>query len=171
MRFMEKLAVCVAGGLAVFFIGLTVLYLSGTPIQKAPRTMAPVATLGATATPVPTATPDCRRAIARYYRTTLAPLIAEWDDAFKLANNSPRISLAPQIATLQAIRRKLMDTEQPPCALDTHLQFVIATDEIIEGFLAFLGKESDYTVSKHFENAAVLLEKVRVAVDNAAEFE
>jgi hypothetical protein len=161
MRFIEKLAICIAGCLGVFFIGLIVLFLGRTPVQGTAGRVARIVV------PAPTATPDCRREIAEYNRATLAPLMAEWEDAFTLANNSPRIALAPQIATLQAIRRKLLDAQPAPCARETHQQFVTATDEIVAAFLAFLGQEPEYTVNRHFKNATALLEKVKDAINES----
>lgn len=171
MGFVEKVAICIAGCLGVFFIGLTGLYLSGTPMQRGMGSIAQIGTLDPTATPAPTATPDCRQEIAEYNRSALTPLMKRWEDAFVLANSSPRIALPPQIATLQSIRRELAEGEPAPCAQKTHDQFVEAMDEIIVAFLAFLGQEPDYTVKRHFENATVLLEKVKAAIDESETLE
>src|SRR4051812_24475808 len=44
------------------------------------------------------------------------PLARRWDDANKLAGQTPRMQLAGQIASLQAVRRDVEDLKPPECS-------------------------------------------------------
>lgn len=86
--------------------------------------------------------------------TQLQSIAREWDDATKLANSTPRASLAAQIGNLQAIRRKTQDVEMPECANAVKAALVASMDSTINGFIAFLGQKPDSEVRGHFEQAA-----------------
>lgn len=95
---------------------------------------------------------------ARYYRKNLVPVLSEWSDAEKLANSSPRISLAPVVSQLQAIRRKMDGITPGSCVASVHDNFRSSMDESIAGFLAFMAQEPDGTVQRHFKTSTFMLE-------------
>lgn len=154
MRFIEKLAAIVAGCLLVFFVGLAVLYFSGST-GRGTGPLSWVTGLWS---------PNCDAELVEYRRSTLAPLLDEWIDALDLAVNTPRLAMAPQIASLQAMRRELDAIEPSSCAKETHQKFVTAADEMIKGLLGYLGQQSQYEAEQHFETAAALIIELRFAV-------
>lgn len=77
----------------------------------------------------------------------------EWDDANKLAGQTPRASLATQIAALQAVRRKVQDITVPECANAMKNALIASMDASIEGYVAFLGQKPDGTVQASFKLA------------------
>ena len=68
----------------------------------------------------------------------------EWDDAVRLADSTPRGSLAPQIAKMQEVRRKVQAQEWPGCGQAAYGLLVKGMDQQIDGFIAFLRQEADY---------------------------
>jgi len=78
----------------------------------------------------------------------------EWDDATKLAGQTPRMSLATQIQTLQAIRRKAQDLKPPECATKVQTELIASMDNTINGFLDFLAQKPESEVNTKFENAS-----------------
>ncbi len=49
----------------------------------------------------------CSARVVDEYLDELDPILAEYDDAVLLANNTPRIALSPHIATMQSTRRQI----------------------------------------------------------------
>lgn len=86
--------------------------------------------------------------------TQLQSIAREWDDAAKLADQTPRMQLAVQIASLQAIRRRAQDVQMPECAATAKTALVDAMDNTIEGFTAFLGQKPDTEVKAFFARAS-----------------
>lgn len=113
-------------------------------------------------TPEPTSTPDCRDEIKEYKRGTLAPILEEWIDAYDLASSTPRISLAPPVARLQDITRRLREIDPPPCAEGYHFFFIKAAESAIDGFLAFMANRPDSEVEAHFALAASFLRTLQL---------
>jgi len=107
--------------------------------------------------PEPTATLACAVEAAAFV-DQVQPLAREWDDATKLADNTPRMSLSPQIANLQAIRRRTVDLQVPECARTVQARLVASMDSTINAFLDFLGQKPDATVSQSFEAARLSFE-------------
>jgi hypothetical protein len=85
--------------------------------------------------------------------TTIQSIAREWDDANKLAGQTPRSALSGQIATLQAVRRKVQDVVVPECAAPMKQALVESMDASIEGYVAFLGQKSDSVVQASFKTA------------------
>lgn len=111
---------------------------------------ASIAQLGATPTPT------CADQV-RPYLDAIQPIAHEWDDANKLAGNAPRMSLAPQIASLQSIRRRTADVSVPACTAALHRKLVDSMDKTIEGYLSFLSQKPDSQVSALFREAGTLM--------------
>ncbi len=79
-------------------------------------------------------------------------LIAEeWDDALFLARSTPRMSLSGPIGELQQIRRNVSNLDVPECLEKSRKSLELGMYSAIEGMLAFMGQESDESVSKYFK--------------------
>jgi len=92
------------------------------------------------------------------YRTETLSLLREWDDAAALANQTPRMSLPARIADLQSIRRRADSLKVNSCFADAHSFLIKYMDYTIEGFTAFMSKESDYAVQSKFSMAETYFE-------------
>ena len=104
--------------------------------------------------PAPTATPAaCTTRDGKKVYTLLQQYAQEWDDAVHLADSTSRISLAPQIATLQRIRRDVVAQEWPDCGQAAQQHLVKHMDYTIEGFIGFLGQRQDTYVQAAFQLA------------------
>ena len=107
--------------------------------------------LTACATPF-AAAPTCAEQ-AKEGLSSLQSIAREWDDAYKLASQTPRASLSGQIATLQSIRRKAQDLPLPECASLAKTALVDSMDSSINGFIAFLGQKPESEVNALFTKA------------------
>ena len=85
----------------------------------------------------------------------------EWDDAVKLAGQTTRITIAPQIASLQGIRRTVQQQNWPSCAQPVQQSFIAYMDEMINGYLAFMGNAPEAEYQGHFDKAHQLLSTFR----------
>jgi hypothetical protein len=73
---------------------------------------------------------------------TLNADVAKWDDEVVIARNVARLSLAPEIAKLQEIRRHVEGLSGPTCFNETRDSAVDFMNASIGFFSAFLGQES-----------------------------
>lgn len=90
---------------------------------------------------------------AKPFLDQLQPIAREWDDAAKLASQSPRMSLPTQIEKLQGIRRKAQDLTPPECAAAAKGHLIGAMDATIQAYFDFLSQKNDTTVKASFEKA------------------
>lgn len=81
-------------------------------------------------------------------------LAGDWDDAFTLANSTPRIQLSNRIADLQSVQSEVDDLEVPECLIPTRYYLSRFMDTSIDGFIAFMEQESDTYVSATFDIAS-----------------
>ncbi|MEZ4870413.1 MAG: hypothetical protein R3C14_54290 [Caldilineaceae bacterium] len=107
----------------------------------------------------------CNIELRNYVRDTVRPILIEWDDAVTLATNSSRMTLAPQIAALQAIRRKVQSDEKSFCTLVLTSSIQTMMDSVINGFVAFLGNEDDSVVERHFTGASRMMDDIKRQLD------
>ncbi len=107
-----------------------------------------------TALPVPTSTPapTCVDQAGPFLEQ-FKSLAQRWDDANKLAQQVPRVSLAPQIAELQKIRRETGDLVVSECTQGAQTSLVLSMDATIDGYLAFLGQQPQSAVEIYFASA------------------
>lgn len=80
--------------------------------------------------------------------------IDEFNDAYDVANNTPRISLSSPINQLQSIRRDANDIEVPACLKNGKKLLTGYMQTVIDGFVAFMGQASDYEITLIFLNAS-----------------
>ncbi len=84
------------------------------------------------------------------YKDTVMPLVQEWDDAVKLANNTPRMTLPAQIEEMQRIRRDMGGLKIQSCLEDAHGNLLKSMDLQIDGFLSFLKQDPEAVVQSYF---------------------
>lgn len=63
----------------------------------------------------------------------------KWADALRLAASTARMSLSPQVASLQAIKREAEALILPPCLESARSRMHAGMDLAIEGFMMFMG--------------------------------
>lgn len=93
-------------------------------------------------------------------------LTKRWIDVLDIAESTPRISLGPQIAELQSIRRETANVEAPTCAIEAQAKLVASMDMTIDAFLAFLGNEPDDVMTSKLDAATILFQDYIDMVSN-----
>lgn len=83
----------------------------------------------------------------------IEPLARKWDDANKLAGQTPRMQLAIQISNLQSVRREAQDLKPPECAKPVQDALVGSMDSTIQAYLDFLAQKSDSAIADSFKRA------------------
>lgn len=101
------------------------------------------------------------------YRKQIAPILNEWGDATALAAKSSRIAIAPQVANLQAIKRKMDAIEPASCVSAAHTALVTSMTEEISGFLSFMAQDSDDIVSSYMNRATIFANMANRELDAA----
>ena len=111
----------------------------------------------------PTPTPGCVPAEAAAFLDEIDGLLDEWDDMVDLAGSTGRISLAPVIEKLQAIRRRVRDLDTP-CTEAATLTEALADymDATVQAYLAFMAQRDEDEVDALFTRAS---DKMKVAGD------
>lgn len=109
---------------------------------------------------VPTATPTrdpnvCMPEDVTKYKTLTREIVSQFEDAFQLASNTPRITLSPVIQNMQAIRREAQALELPVCTHNAQNRLIDYMDVSINAFSAFMGQRPEDEVNGLF-NAAQL---------------
>ncbi|KAF0108654.1 MAG: hypothetical protein FD146_540 [Anaerolineaceae bacterium] len=87
------------------------------------------------------------------YKASVAPILTEWSDAFALATQTPRISLAPQVEALQDIKREAETLDIPQCAVESHSHLIASMDHSINAMMAFLANKPDAEVNASLQRA------------------
>jgi hypothetical protein len=119
--------------------------------------------LGPTPTPDP-CSPELLEPIIKDY----ASIETRFNDAFNLANNTPRGSLSPQISELQAIRRDANELAEPDCLAVAKVHMIKYMDAIIDGFILFLDADNpDAVVNAKFDEASKELSAYERSLDKA----
>lgn len=86
-------------------------------------------------------------------------IITQWQDAYKIANSTARISLSAPVSAMQSLRRQATNITVPPCLDNAKRNLTDSMDETINGFLAFMAQKHESVVSSHFDNAQAQLEQ------------
>lgn len=108
---------------------------------------------------------SCRSQAADYMREASA-LSQEFSDVLAVAEQSPRVALPGQIATMQDIRRRLDALAVPECAAKLKRHQWLAMTSAIDAYTAFLGQKGDAVVQAHL---AIATEETRAAATAIAE--
>jgi hypothetical protein len=80
-------------------------------------------------------------------------LLGSWDDANAVASSTGRISLGPQVAALQRIRRDMEADPWPACGADFKKTTLRAMDKTINGYLLFMRGSSAFSGSLEMKEA------------------
>lgn len=104
---------------------------------------------------------------AKVYADAIKSVAQEWDDATKLAGQTGRGQLAPQVANLQEIKRKADAVAVPTCAAVAHEYLVDSMNANIDGFLAFMSQKPDDEVSEHFKDADTAMSAFKFELQKA----
>lgn len=109
--------------------------------------------------------PDpCSAGEVTQYADAIRSVSREFADTYTVAANAPRMSLAPVIQDLQAIRRKAEDLAVPECAAPARDALVAYMNVAIEAFTAFMSQKSDRHVATVFDRANALLDTYTIEV-------
>lgn len=76
------------------------------------------------------------------------PLMQEYFDTVAVADNTPRMSLAPVISDMQRIHRELQRLDAPPDADPTHQAMTSAMEHTTNCFIDFLGDGDENATSE-----------------------
>ena len=79
--------------------------------------------------------------------------ITEFSDGVSVAESTARISLSGPVGDLQKIQRDTSDVQVPSCMEDAKKLLTGGMRTSIDGFIAFMGQESDTTVTGYFTDA------------------
>lgn len=111
----------------------------------------------------PTPTPTCEIQASTFV-AQIQSLAREWDDANKLAGQTPRASLSSQISNLQSIRRRVQDLRPLPCTENIQQHLIKAMDSSIQAYLDFLEQRSEAVVSHNMKVSEQELEQFGAAI-------
>lgn len=135
--------------------GLLLLALAGCGNE--PVASAPSPTEAPTAAPTATPEPTCQELMQAYVKEA-KPLRDEFLDSLKVAKSTARMSLAPQIESLQRIKRETAKVTAPECAGKTHEILISGMATHIDGMLEFLGQGDDGVVFAQQKLADTMIE-------------
>lgn len=93
--------------------------------------------------PAATATPACDKV---GYVAVVTPLLEQFDDGEAVADVTARINLAPQVATLQSIKRSTEVINVPVCMATAQNDLITAMQWGIQSYLDFMNQSSDTQV-------------------------
>jgi len=80
-------------------------------------------------------------------------LVTRWLAVDNIASSTPRIALSGQITNLQSLRDEAEDLKVPSCMEEAKLELLAGMDSAIQGYIAFMGQQSDAVVSGYFGGA------------------
>ena len=115
--------------------------------------------------PAPTPTPACNPKSVSDFLSKSDKTLREFDDANKLADQTPRMELAAQIASLQKIHQEYDGIDAPDCAKNYQQFISSAMGNYIHGFLGFLGS-ADYSPQADFHAADANLNQAAAELVN-----
>jgi len=147
-------AVAVAALLFVGSIVLVLRFLPSTPALAA----------GPPATPSATPVLYCTTKEGAKVYDLVARYATEWDDANKLVAASTRMTMSPQVAELQRIRRDVSTQMYPECGQRAQRALVDAMDSMINGYISFLKQDQDYITTGYFKTANGQMERFGTAL-------
>lgn len=147
---MYRLALLVA----VLLVAVSCGQQSGKPPSPQAQVTTPTPQPTATQIPTPTPQPTCSLSDGRKVRDALGDVVQEWLDAVNVASETSRLTLAPQVAELQRIRRTVNQMDWPDCATAAKVALVGSMDSTINGFLAFMANKPDSEVKTYFDQSA-----------------
>jgi hypothetical protein len=127
------------------------------PLPAPAATSTPTLSLASIPTWTPTSRPvsdSCRSDTLRYINR-IQPLMAEFSDTMEVAGSTPRIALSPIIQDLQRIRRDIIDVPAPDCAQRAANLLISGMNNVINGFVDFVGEAGDATVEREISQGVL----------------
>jgi hypothetical protein len=93
-------------------------------------------------------------------------LLAQWDDALKLADTAPRLALAGPVAKLQEIKRAVEGQTVSGCLARPTGELRSGMGTVIDGFLIFLGNDAYAGVraAEKFDAATVVFARYQASL-------
>jgi len=142
----------------------TVVIPTPTVEPQSTSTPAPTSTPEPTLTPVP----QTCSVLSESFLAETKTLLAEWDDAKKVAQSSTRVTMGPQVSMLQEIRRRFMGLNAPTCAKQYQDAMARSMNKTMDSYLAFMQNLSESAVRVHREMAAEALDEANQALAEMA---
>jgi hypothetical protein len=102
------------------------------------------------------------------YLSEIDPVLTEWQDTVELAQATARIGLSPVVQDLQSLRRRAAEATAPTCAQDASGLLVIGMDEVIAGFIDFMGESADVIVKARLAAGALEITTAKQQLDALA---
>lgn len=113
---------------------------------------------------LPACGPLSCRSQASDYMSKASVLSQEFSDALTLAEQSPRVALPAQIATMQDIHRRLEALDVPDCAKEVKRHQSFAMVEAITAYTLFLGQQDQAMVQDHLNRATIEVRAASTAI-------
>ena len=117
-------------------------------------------------TPTPKPTVACPQEEVDVYIKEYGYIMEEWDDTYKIAQSTSRLSLGSVIGDLQSIKREISRLGAPECAYYISDISGVAMESSIDALLSFLGKDSDSIVQRKLAGAIKTWEIVDSEFEN-----
>jgi len=119
-------------------------------------------------TPMPTPKPivACPQEEVDVYIKEYGYIMEEWDDTYKIAQSTSRMSLSSVIGDLQSIKREISRLDAPECAHYISDITSVAMESSIDALLSFLGQDSDSVVQRKLAGATTTWELVNSEFEN-----
>jgi hypothetical protein len=119
---------------------------------------------------IPTPTPKpivaCPQEEVDVYIKEYGYIMEEWDDTYKIAQSTSRMSLSSVIGDLQSIKREISRLDAPECAHYISDITGVAMESSIDALLSFLGQDSDSVVQRKLAGATTTWELVNSEFEN-----
>jgi hypothetical protein len=80
-------------------------------------------------------------------------VLDEFLDIFQVASNTGRINLSGPIIQMQEVKRDMEDLDVPVCLIPAKEAYVLAIENSVEGFLAFMNQSADSLIDSYFDKA------------------
>lgn len=110
----------------------------------------------------------CSQAKIAPVRAEMGEVAQRFDDANRLASQTSRANLSPQIADLQSIRRDAQAVEVPECMADMKAAMLDYMDADIDAFITFLDPDvTDATLNARIDAANT---KLRLYMEASNDF-
>ena len=146
----------------LYFMILVIALLTNCTVFAPEATAAQSPTANITPTPEPTITPTVDVCIEEFFFLieNANPIIAEWEDEFKLTTYTVKELLPDRIENMRRIKGEMeaiLPTHCPDSDPENHYGDIAQSmDEIIKGYSAFLADEPQSVIDAHFQKAIEL---------------
>lgn len=102
------------------------------------------------------------------YLSEIEPVLTEWQDTVDVADSTARIALSPVVQDMQRLRRDAADVAAPSCAHDASGLLIIGMDDVVAGFVDFMGESGDVVVERQLTAGILEIATARGQLDALA---